>query len=119
MGSGASRHTTRFLEALTNYRKKKFTTRVELGDDTTCEIEGVGSTSHQLDSGTILHIEDILYVPGLKNNILLVSRLEDKGYRLTFMDKKFIIWSKKEILSSTKVIGDREGCLYKAFRHST
>ena len=56
---------TGFREALTNYRKKKFTTRVELGDDTTHAIEGVGSASLQFDSGTILHIEDILYVLGL------------------------------------------------------
>ena len=58
--SGASRHMTGFREALTSYRKKKFTTQVELGDDTTNKIEGVGSTSLQLESGTVLHIEDIL-----------------------------------------------------------
>ena len=58
--SGASRHMTGFHEALTSYRKKKFTTQVELGDDTTYKIEGVGSTSLQLDVGTVLHIDDIL-----------------------------------------------------------
>ena len=36
--SGASRHMTGFREALTSYRKKKFTTQVELGDDTTYNI---------------------------------------------------------------------------------
>ena len=36
-------------EALTNYRKNNFTTQVELGDDATYTIEGVGSTSLQLD----------------------------------------------------------------------
>ena len=47
--SGASKHMTGFREALTSYKKKKFTTQVELGDDTTYKIEGVGSTSLQLD----------------------------------------------------------------------
>ena len=59
--SGASRHMTGFREALTSYRKKKFTNQVELGDDTTYKIEGIGSASLQLDSGTVLHIKDILY----------------------------------------------------------
>ena len=49
-------------EALTSYRKKKFTTQVELGDDSTYKIEGVGSTSLQLDSGTVLHIDDVSYM---------------------------------------------------------
>ena len=62
--SAASIHMTGHREALTSYRKKKFTAQVELGDDTTYKIEGVGSTSLQLESGTVLHIEDILYVPG-------------------------------------------------------
>ena len=61
----------RFREALASYRKKKFTNQVELGDDTTYKIEGVGSSSLQLDSGTVLHIEDILYVPGLKKEVWL------------------------------------------------
>ena len=87
-------------EALTSYRKKKFTTQVELGDDSTYKIEGVGSTSLQLDSGTVLHIDDVLYVSGLKKNLLSVVGLEDKGYIVLFMDKKVLLWTKNEKLSS-------------------
>ena len=86
--SGVSRHMTYNRGALTSYRKKKFTTQVELGDDSTYKIEGVGSTSLQLDLGTVLHIDDVLYVLGLKKNLLPVVGLEDKGYRVLFMDKK-------------------------------
>ena len=87
--------------ALTNYRKNKFTTQVELGDDTTYKIEGVGSTSLQLDLGIVLHIEDILCVPGLKKNLLSIAGLEDKGYMVLFMNKKVLLWVKNEKLSST------------------
>ena len=96
---------TRFYEALISYRKKKFANQVELGDDTTYKIEGVGSISFQLDSGTIFHIEDILYVPGLKKNLLSVAILEDKGYKVIFMDKKVLLWAKNEKLSSVELIG--------------
>ena len=90
---------TGFREALTRYRKKKFTNQVELGDDTTYKIEGVGSASLQLDSGTVFHIEDILYVPGLKKNLLSVASLEDKGYKVIFMDRKVLLWVKNEKLN--------------------
>ena len=72
-------------EALTSYRKKEFTTQVELGDDSTYKIEEVGSTSLQLDFGMVMHIDDVLYVPGLKKNLLSVAGLENKGYRVLFV----------------------------------
>ena len=105
--------------ALTSYRKKKFTTQVELGDDSTYKIEGVGSTSLQLDSGMVLHIDDILYVLGLKKNLLSVVGLEYKGYRVLFMDKKVYLWAKDTDLDSAVHIGVREGGLYKASKDST
>ena len=110
---------TGFCEALFSYRKKKFTTQVELGNDTTYKIKGVGSTSLQLESCTILHIEDILYVLGLKKNLLYVAGLDDKGYMVLSMHKKVLLWAKNVKLSSAEPIGVREGGLYKAFEHST
>ena len=117
--SGASRHMTGNRGALTSYRKKKFTTQVELGDDSTYKIEGVGSTSLQLDSGTILHIDDVLYDPGLKKNLFSVAGLKDKGYRVLFMDKEVLLWAKNEKLSSVVQIGVRERGLYKPSKNST
>ena len=91
---------------------------MELGDDSTYDIEGVGSTSLQIDSGTNLHIDDVLYVPRLKKNLLSIVGLEDKGYRVLFMDKKVLLWEKNEKLSSAESIRVREGGLYKTSRHS-
>ena len=116
--SGASRHMIGFREALTSYRKN-FTNQVELGDDTTYKIEGVGLASLQLDSGTILHIKDIPYVPSLKKNLLSVVSLEDKAYKVIFMDRKVLLWAKNEKLSSAELIGVREEGLDKASENST
>jgi hypothetical protein len=60
----------------------------------------------------VLHIEEILYVPVLKKNLISVAVLEDKGYRVIFMDKKSLIWSKNHELSSIILIG-----LYKLPGH--
>ena len=104
---------------LVSYKKNKFTTQVELGDDSTYKIEGVGSTSLQPDPGMVLHIDNVLYVTGLKKNLLSIASLEDKGYRVLFMDKKVLLWAKDEDLSSAIQIGVQEGGLYKASKDFT
>ena len=77
-------HMTIFRKALTNYKDNTFNVKVELGDDSTYAIKGVGSASFQLDSGTIIHIEEILYFPGLKKNLLSMAILQDKGFTVAF-----------------------------------
>ena len=88
MDSGTSRHMIGYRSALIDLTKKKHFMHVELGDDATYAIKGVGSTSFQLDSRIVLHIEEILFVPGLKKNLLSILDLEDKGFKVTFMEGK-------------------------------
>ena len=71
---------------------------VELGDSSTYSILGVGSTSFQLNSGDMLHMDDILYDPGLKKNILFVSVFEDKGLCVIFMENQAYLWPKNQNL---------------------
>lgn len=74
---------------------------VELGDNATYVIQGVGSNSFQLDSGILLHIDEILFVPNLKKNLFSISALEDKGFIETFMDGKAPLWPKDGNISSS------------------
>ena len=67
----------------------------------------------------VLHIDDVLYVLCLKKKLVSVAGLEDKGYRVLFMDKKVLLWAKNEKLSSVVQIGVRDGGLYKASEDST
>jgi hypothetical protein len=111
--SGASKHMTGFKQNLVNYRDKKFNVKVELGDDGTYAIKGVGSTSFQLQSGNVFHVEEILYVPGLKKNLISVAVLESKGYTVAFSKGKALMWPSNESMSSAMIIGVQEGGLYK------
>ena len=77
--SGASRHMMSYRCALTDLTEHKTSVEVEMGDGTSYSIQGIGSTSFRLDFGTNLKITEILYVPGIKKNLLSVSALEDKG----------------------------------------
>jgi hypothetical protein len=48
-----------------------------------------------------LHIDEVLYVPWLKKNLLSVVTLEDKGYWVIFKDRKALLWDKGSHLSTT------------------
>ena len=43
----------------------------------------------------------MLYVPDLKKNLVSISTMEDKGFKVAFVDGKILIWKKnfKEALS--------------------
>lgn len=82
---------TGYRSALTNLKEKKFSVQVELGDDATYEIKGVGSASFQLNCGGLLHIEEILFAPRLKKNLISFTVLEDKEFRVTFTNGKALL----------------------------
>ena len=51
---------------------------MKVGDDYLYAIKGVGESSYRLESGKNLKIKDILFIPGLKKNLLSISGLEEK-----------------------------------------
>jgi len=110
--SGASKHMTSYKDIISYYKRKSFAEHVELGDDRSYMIDGVGSISFQLDFRAILHIDEVLFVSGIKKNLLSVATLEEKGYWVVFMERKAILWDKGSYLSSTEPIGTRRGGLY-------
>ena len=60
--------------------------KVKIGDDYKYPIKGSGITSYKLDSGKSIKIKDVLFVPGLKKNIVSISALDAKGMRVSFVD---------------------------------
>ena len=93
--------------AITNMNAKNFTCKVDLGDNITYSSQEFRSTSFKLSSGDVLHVEDIIYVPGSKNNLLSVSVLEGKGFIVIFMDNQALLWPKNKDLKSHAMIGVR------------
>jgi hypothetical protein len=99
--SGASKHMIGYKEIISDFETKSFAEHVELGDDKCYKIDGVGSISFRLESRARLHVDEVLYVPGLKKNLLSVATLEDKGYWVIFKDMKALLWAKGSHLSTT------------------
>ena len=63
--------------------------KVKPGDDYQYPIKGSGEASYKLDSEKYLKMKDVLYVPGLKKNLLSISALDAKGMRVAFVVAKF------------------------------
>ena len=60
--------------------------------------------------------KELLYVPALKKNLLSISALDKKGYRVAFIDGQVLIWSKGKTLEDVVIIGE-EGGFYKIKGH--
>ena len=73
---------------------------MELSDNTKYAVKGVRTTSFQLKSRKILKMSEVLYVPGLKKNLLSISTMEDRGYAVEFVDGQVLAWPKGLSLDS-------------------
>jgi hypothetical protein len=89
--SGASKHMTGKKNNLSCISEKKFSQKVTLGDDYQYPIKGIGESNYKIDSKNSITMKDVLYVPGLKNNLLSISSLDKKGYRVAFLDGEFLM----------------------------
>ena len=55
---------------------------MKLEDDYEYPIKGSGEACYKLDFGKYMNMKDVLFVPGLKKNILSISALDAKGIRV-------------------------------------
>jgi hypothetical protein len=69
-----------------------------------------------LESRAKLHVDEVLYVPGLKKNLISIATLEDKVYWVIFKDRKALLWTKSSHMITIEPIGTRRGGLYVVTR---
>ena len=74
--SGASRHLTGFKEALSDLIEKDVNLKIILGDNATYPVKGTGTVTLHLSQGQVLCLQDVLYVPDLKKNLVSISAME-------------------------------------------
>ena len=61
-------------------------------------------------------MKDVLYIPGLKKNLLSISALDAKGFRVEFVDGQVLMWPRGKIIDDATIIREKEGCIYKLKR---
>ena len=60
-----------------------------------------------------MKMKDVLFVQGLKKNLLSIFALDVKGMRVSFKDGKVFMWPKGNTIDDVVVIAKQEGGLYK------
>jgi hypothetical protein len=93
--SGASRYMISAGELFSSLIEHDSRVRVELGDGAKYLVAGVGTIPFRLQSSNSLDFDNVLFVPSLRKNLLLVLVTEDKGYVLEFKNQHVLITSKE------------------------
>ena len=86
---------------------------IVLGDDRAFSVVGIGTVTLQREYSPPLRLTDVFYVLGLKKNIVSVSCIEDKGFKVLFDDGRVLLYPKSGSASDSRVIGVRHGRMYK------
>ena len=102
--SGSSQHIIGYKEALDSI-SEKVNGEVTIGDNSAHSVKGIGNCTLKLKSGSSLLLKGVLYVPGIKRNLISVTTLEDDGHNVAFMDGKVISWAKNSSIKKAKLIG--------------
>eukprot|EP00253_Pinus_taeda_P014112 PITA_14112 len=116
--SEASSHMTGKKQWFKNFKESNTRVKVYLVDDRGYEIKGHGDVLVTLPDGNIRNISDVWYVPGIKKNLISVSKITDQDLKVEFFKSYCII---KDLLDQMKPIatGVCIGGLYKLDVKST
>lgn len=61
---------------------------IEMGHYGRYSMTSISTITFQRESGSFLNLKDVMYVLGLKKNLVLVFMLEDSGYDVIFSKGK-------------------------------
>ena len=103
LDSGASFHMTRDKELFNDLEEKDLQIHIEMGDDGRYNATGIGTITFERDLGKPILLKYVMLVLGLKNNLVSVAMLEDRGYDVVFSDGKAFLQLKT--MGKTKKIG--------------
>lgn len=70
-------------------------------------MKGFGFVKFHLDFGESVLLHDVIYVPGLKKNLVSISTLEDKGMRVAFIRGKVLTWPMESCMRDAFTLGSR------------
>lgn len=100
--SGASKHITHRREWFADFRSSRGST-ISLGDDGECEVAGEGTVPvEKLVDGVWreTRLENVLYVPEVRKNLLSVGVWTTKGFELSFFGTEVQVVKNNEIIAT-------------------
>ena len=78
-------------ELFESFTKSDSNMHVELGVGTKYAVKGSRIVSFQMESGGVLMVKNVLWVPELRRSVLLVSAIENKGFDIVFQGGHVLI----------------------------
>lgn len=94
LDSGCSNHMCGNREWFITF-DSSFRHHVKLGDDRRIQVEGKGNLRLEIN-GINQVITSAYYVPGLKNNLLSIGQLQQRGLKITFDENECEVWHKEQ-----------------------
>ncbi|GAU25674.1 hypothetical protein TSUD_266010 [Trifolium subterraneum] len=94
---GCSNHMTGNKSILTDFNKC-LNTRIKLANGNFIAVEGMGNVVIQRSNGKKAVIEKVLYVPGMKCNLMSVGQLFGKGFKVVFEGETLKLFDSKQRL---------------------
>ncbi|GAU22332.1 hypothetical protein TSUD_106600 [Trifolium subterraneum] len=95
--TGCSNHMTGNTSILTDFNKC-LNTRIKLANDNFIAAECMGNVVIQRSNGKKAVIEKVLYVPGMKCNLMSVGQLLEKGFKAVFEGETLKLFDSKQRL---------------------
>ncbi|CAL5436624.1 unnamed protein product [Camellia sinensis] len=95
INSGCTNHMT-YNRELFKELEKIVISKVRIGNGVHIAVKGKGTVAIEGHMGLKL-ISDVLYVPEINQNLLSVTQLLEKGYKVLFEDKNYVIKDSKGI----------------------
>jgi hypothetical protein len=111
--SGASSHITGIREHFSDLRDTEVRIDISLGDNRIVTVAGIDTVSFRRENLPPISFTDVLFVPGMKKNLISVSTLQDRGFEVSFRGTEVLIYPRGCSIDSGQVIGVREGDLYR------
>jgi len=111
LDNGASFHMSGDKNLFSTLEEKDLQIRIKMGDDGKYHVLGEGTVVFQREHGSPLTLSNVMYVPGMKKNLVSIAMLEDKAYDVVFSLGK--VFLRHIGTRQTKQIGIRVKNLYK------
>ena len=87
-------HFIGYKESLSKLVEKKTNMEIIVGDNATYPLKEIGIVTLHLNQGQTLHLQEVVYVPDLKKKLVSISAMEDKGFKVTFINGKVRLWQR-------------------------
>lgn len=98
LNRGCSTHMLGQREWFVDQLDESIRSRVKFTDNSTLTTPRMGKVLIQKKNGEHSFIYDVLYVPGMKSNLLSLGQLLEKGYKMDMKDRMLRVYDNSERL---------------------